>query len=151
MVHSKALKKDEVMKRTSRVFFFSAVLASFLALPSAVSADYPPIPIELGKRVDAPVAPVRLADAAAVALKPESIAVVVDPKPSVRRITLRAVDQSTGRVVSKVVTISNASSTITPALALPAGTYRVQVVGELRNGTTLRWPAGTHTVPKKRR
>jgi hypothetical protein len=110
------------------------------------------VPIDLGKRVEtrAP-APARLAEAAAIAKNAESITAVIEPTPNLRTITLRAVSVETGRVFTRVVTVPAGADTVTPTLTLPAGDYRVEVIGKTRGGSEVRWSTGRHTVAKKKR
>ncbi len=119
--------------------------------PSVVRADYPPVPKELGRRVDTPVpAPTVCAKSAAVAVKPEAIAVVIEPKSAVRMVKTLAKNEATGRITTLIVYVPTGAETITPQLKLPAGSYRVQVDCKLKNGSEVRWNAGIHTVKKKK-
>lgn len=138
------------MKRFHAKLFLFVLVGLAVLAPSVVRADYPPVPKELGRRVDTPVpAPTAIAESAAVAVKPEAIAVVIETKPAVRQVTIRAVNQATGRVTTRTVVVPTGAETITPQLTLPAGRYRVQVVGTLKNGREVKWNAGVQAVKKK--
>lgn len=132
--------------------FTSLAFIGVMASSGVALADYPPVPSDLGKRVETPApAPARLAEAAAIAKKPESIAAVIEPTPNLRTITLRAVNVNTGRVTTRTVTVPAGADTVTPTLTLPAGEYRVVVIGKTRGGSEVRWSAGRHTVARKGR
>ena len=132
--------------------FISLAFIGVIATSGVALADYPPVPSDLGKRVETPApAPSRLAEAAAIAKKPESIAAVIEPTPNLRTITLRAVNVDTGRVTTRTVTVPAGADTVTPTLTLPAGEYRVAVIGTTRSGSEIRWSAGRHTVARKGR
>lgn len=134
------------MKKTLALLVFIGVIGiSGLAL-----ADYPPVPSELGKRVETPTpAPARLAEAAAVAIKPESLAVIIEPKANLKTVTVRAINVATGRVTTRTVVVPPNSDVIAPSLSLPAGNYRVAVIGTMKSGSEVRWSAGRQTIRKK--
>ncbi|MFM8943129.1 MAG: hypothetical protein ACKOH5_07010 [Acidimicrobiaceae bacterium] len=119
--------------------------------PGVALADYPPIPVGLGKRVETPApAPTAIAESAAVVVKPGSVAVVVEPKPNLKSITVRAINQNTGRVVTRTITVSAGADSVVPQINVPAGNYRVQIIGTLKSGKEVKWNAGVQNVKKKK-
>lgn len=121
-----------------------AVISAVLLAPGIARADYPPIPTDLGRRVDTPVlVPSAIATRAAIAVKSGSVAVVAEPSPNLRTLTIRAVNVRTGRVTTRTITIPSSSESVAPSLKLAAGQYRVRVVGTLKSGRRVSWNAGT--------
>lgn len=136
---------------TTKKVLGSLAFLGVVGTTGVAQADYPPVPSDLGKRVETPApAPSRLAEAAAVAIKPESLAVIIEPKANVKTVTVRAVNTATGKVTTRVVVIPTGSDRVTPTLSLSAGSYRVRIIGVLKNGSEVRWSAGTQTISKKR-
>jgi len=146
MLTSRKEEPPNMKKIIATTIFLGVIATSGIA-----HADYPPVPSDLGKRVETPTpAPARLAEAAAVATKPESIAVVIEPKKNLKRVTLRVVNVDTGRITTRTVTVASSAKSVTPSLSLPAGEYRVAVIGTLKNGSEVRWSAGRQVIRKKR-
>lgn len=129
------------------------LVALTIGSASAVAhADYPPVPSDLGRRVETrELVPAAIATRAAVAVKAETVAVVIQPKPSLVRVTVRARDITTGRVTTRVIQVPTGSRNVTASLGLAGGTYRVQVIGQLRNGRQVKWDAGRQTVRARSR
>jgi hypothetical protein len=124
----------------------SIVFTVFVA-PIEVAADYPPIPDGLGRRVETSVpAPTALADSAAVATKPGSLSIVVEPKPNLTRLTVSARNVATGRVTTRTVVVPAGSELIAPTLNLGGGEYRVKVTATLKSGRKVVWDAGRQRV-----
>jgi len=140
---------QEVIMR--KVIFLTTVFSLCAFAPGVALADYPPIPVGLGQRVETPVpAPTVIAEAAAVVVKPGSVAVVIEPKPNLKSVTVRVVNQVTGRVVTRTVTVAAGAEVVTPQVAVPAGRYRVQIIGKLSSGKEVKWNAGVQQIKKKK-
>lgn len=137
---------------TAKKSLGAVLVCATVLVPAIASANYPPVPKDLGRRVETRVlAPAVIATTAAVAIKREAIAVVVEPKANLRTLTLRAVNQRTGRVTTRTIIVRTVADTVTAQVVLPAGRYRVQVIGTLKNGRVVRWNAGAHNVIAKSR
>lgn len=133
-----------------KTVFLTTVLSLCFFAPGVAFADYPPIPVGLGQRVETPVpAPTAIAEAAAVVVKPGSVAVVIEPKPNLKSVTVRVVNQVTSRVVTRTVTVAAGEEVVTPQVAVPAGSYRVQIIGTMKSGKEIKWNAGVQQIKKK--
>lgn len=133
-----------------KAVFLTTVFSLCAFAPGVALADYPPIPVGLGKRVETPVpAPAALAEAAAVVVKPGSVAVVIEPKANLKSVTVRVVNQVTGKVTTRTITVAPNAKFVSPQVSVPAGKYRVQIIGKLKSGKEVRWSAGVQKVKKK--
>jgi hypothetical protein len=134
-----------------KVIFLTTVFSLCAFAPGVALADYPPIPSGLGKRVETPVpAPAAIGEAAAVVVKPESVAVVIEPRANMRSVTIRVINQVTGRVTTRTITVAPNAEFVAPQVSVPAGKYRVQIIGTLKSGNEVKWNAGVQNVKKKR-
>lgn len=134
-----------------KTVLLTTVLSLCFFAPGVAFADYPPIPVGLGQRVETPVpAPTAIAEAAAVVVKPGSVAVVIEPKPNLKSVTVRVVNQVTSRVATRTVTVAAGEEVVTPQVAVPAGSYRVQIIGTMKSGKEIKWNAGVQQIKKKK-
>jgi hypothetical protein len=134
-----------------KTIFLTTVFSLCAFAPGVAFANYPPIPVGLGQRVETPVpAPTVIADAAAVVVKPGSVAVVIEPKPNLKSVTVRAVNQITGRVITRTITVPSGADSVVPQVTVPAGNYQIQIVGTMKSGKEIKWNAGIQNVKKKK-
>jgi hypothetical protein len=134
-----------------KTIFLTTVFSLCAFAPGVAFANYPPIPVGLGQRVETPVpAPTVIADAAAVVVKPGSVAVVIEPKPNLKSVTVRAVNQITGRVITRTITVPSGADSVVPQVNVPAGNYRIQIIGTMKSGKEIKWNAGIQNVKKKK-
>lgn len=136
---------------TAKKSLGAVLVCATVLVPAIASANYPPVPKDLGRRVETRVLAPAFIAPAAVAIGRGAIAVVVEPKASLSRLTLMAVNSDTGHVTSRTIIVRTDADTVTVQVVVPAGRYRVQVIGTLNSGRRVTWKAGQHNVKAKSR
>ena len=134
-----------------KAIFLTTVISLCAFAPGVAHANYPPIPVGLGQRVETRVpAPAAIGQAAAVVVKRGSVAVVIKPRANMMSVTIRVVNQVTGRVTTRTCKFAPNVKSVALQVFVPAGNYRVQIIGKFKSGKVVKWNAGVQKVKKKR-